>query len=328
MSARAQIQKSTQKVSARPAARKKPAASSVKSSSAAKKTMFRKQSASRRPANKTGGATKKRPVRRQSQVRRQPLSLMLTPVALNWLAGVALLMVLGGAALWSVVWINNPNNLPIHRVDWQSEFRYLDREELQALIEPFVQTNLYLLDEVALEQELERHPWIRAVSLRKAWPDELFLNVEAQLPIAFWGDKQLLNQFGEIFPAELPEKLGEFPMIYSPKNNGREMAERFVAMSKALRGLGIKIVELTENDNGSWRMKLNDGQDVIIGRKEQEKRIKRFRVGYMQELRQRFSDIRTVDLRYTNGFAIEWKRGSEGAGAISSRSQTLGNRGS
>ena len=118
MSARAQTQKSTQKVSARPAARKKPAASSAKSSSAAKKTMFRKQSASRRPANKIGGATKKRPVRRQSQVRRQPLSLTLTPVALNWLAGAALLMVLGGAALWSVVWINNPNNLPIHRVDW------------------------------------------------------------------------------------------------------------------------------------------------------------------------------------------------------------------
>ena len=300
-----------------------------------KKPALRKQSAPRKKAAANSVAAKKRPVRkpqlRKSQakaVRRQPMSVTLSPVVLNWLAGAALMLVIGGAVLWGSVWINNPENLPIQRVDWQSEFKYMDKAELQEIIEPYVKTNLYLLDEVALEQELEKHPWIRAVSLRKVWPEQLFLNVEEQLPIAFWGEDSLLNQFGEVFPAELPEKLGEFPMIFSPKNDGRVMAERYVALSKSLQGLGLKIVELTENDNGSWRMKVNDGQDVIIGRKEQEKRIKRFRVGYMQELKSKFDDIRSIDLRYTNGFAIEWKRGSKGAGAVSSLGQTLGNRGS
>ena len=302
-----------------------------KSSAVQNKKPLRKQSAPRSKAA-TGANTpmRKRPARKQSQMRLPPFSLELTPQIMNWLAGGAMLTVLAGAVLWIGIWINNPENLSIQRVDWQSEFQYLEKSELQAVVEPYVSTNLYLLDEVGLEQALEAYPWIRAVSLRKAWPDQLFLNVEEQMPIAFWGENHLMNQFGEIFPAELDEKIGEFPMMYSPKNNGREMAERYVELAKSLQGLGVRIVELTENDNGSWKMKLNDGQDVIIGRKEHEKRIKRFRVGYMQELRSKFDEIRTIDLRYTNGFAIEWKRGSAGAGAVSSlgQGQTLGNRGS
>lgn len=307
----------------------------VRKKPAARKPVVRKPAVGkpsvRKPATKAKKplVAKRATPRRQTKPRRrslkQSLSLTLTPLTLNWLMGGAALMILGGALLWLAVWINNPANLSIQRVDWQSEFRYLDRGELQALIEPHVQTNLYLLDEVALETTLENHPWIRAVSLRKAWPNELLLNVEEQLPIAFWGDNQLLNQFGEIFTAELPEKLGEFPMIHSPKKNGREMAERFISMSRSMSGLGLKIAELTEDDTGAWHMQLGDGQDVKIGRKEQEKRIERFRVGYARELRSRFGDVRSIDLRYTNGFAIEWKRGSKGAGAVSSLGQTLGN---
>ena len=97
--------------------------------------------------------TKRAVTRKQAKPRRQPPSLTLTTRTLNWLMGAAVLMILGGALLWLTVWVNNPANLPIQRVDWQSEFRYLDRHELQALIEPHVQTNLYLLDEVALEAE-------------------------------------------------------------------------------------------------------------------------------------------------------------------------------
>ena len=316
-----------QRQSTRKASRKVAAVKPKAKPNTRKKVVVRKTATqAKKPMTKR--APKRSTARRQVKPRRQPLSLTLTPRTLNWLMGGAVLMILGGALLWMAVWINNPANLPIQRVDWQSEFRYLDRGELQALIEPHVQTNLYLLDEVALETELESHPWIRAVSLRQAWPDELLLNVEEQLPIAFWGENQLLNQFGEIFTAELPEKLGEFPLIYSPKNNGREMAERFISMSRSMNSLGLKITELTEDDSGAWSMKLHDGQDVMIGRKEQEKRIKRFGVGYTQSLRSRFSDIRSIDLRYTNGFAIEWKRGSKGAGAVSSLGQTLGNRGS
>jgi cell division protein FtsQ len=253
-------------------------------------------------------------------------AVSLSPRLLNVLVGVAVLMILAGASMWSVSWLNNPENLRIQHVELKGELQYLNPAELQTLIEPYVATNLYLLDAEALEQELEAHPWVRSVSLNKAWPEQLFINVEEQFPVAFWGKQQLLNKFGEIFPGDLAGKAGVFPTIYSPTDKGREMAERYVELMRLLDGLGLEIVELTEDERGSWRMKFRQGQEVIVGRKEQRKRMERFRVGYMQELRAKFSEVRLVDLRYTNGFAVEWKQGSGQIGAASSLEEMMPER--
>jgi len=46
-----------------------------------------------------------------------------------------------------------------------------------------------------------------------------------------------------------------------------------------------------------------------IGREFQDKRLKRFMVAYDQSLYQVLDKISIVDLRYTNGFAVKWKKG-------------------
>jgi cell division protein FtsQ len=51
---------------------------------------------------------------------------------------------------------------------------------------------------------------------------------------------------------------------------------------------------------------------VKIGREYQEKRLRRFMVGYDHSLKNVVNDVKTVDLRYTNGFAVKWKKGRSG----------------
>jgi len=279
----------------------------------------------KRQAPKTAARKKAAPVARQQRKvvarkkqRKPAWSLTFTPRVINALFAGAVFLILLGGGMWLGTWLNNPENLPIQKVEWKGDIKHLEQAELDALVEPYVATNLYLLDAKALEEALEAHSWVRSVSLNKAWPEQLTINLEEQFPVAFWGQKRLLNQFGEVFEGELPGKSGVFPTIFSPVDKGREMAERYVRLMKMLDGLGLDIVELTEDESGSWRMRFRQGQEVILGRKEQEKRVKRFRVGYMQELRAKFEDVRTIDLRYTNGFAIEWTRGSGHAGAAGS----------
>lgn len=243
----------------------------------------------------------------------------LSPSMARWLSLVALLMVVGGAVLWLRAWISDPTHLTIEKVEWQGDFQYLKQAELEALAQPFVNTNLYLLDTDGLEQALEKNPWVRGASLRKIWPNQMVVDVETQFPVAFWGDDKLLNQFGEIFAGTLPEKQGVFPIIFSPQSNsGRVMGERYVQLTKMLAGLNLEIIELSEDERGSWRMKVRHGPEVIIGRKEQEKRVQRFKVGYLQGLKDRLGEIDQIDLRYTNGFAVEWKPGVGNGAAVSS----------
>ncbi|WMP18522.1 cell division protein FtsQ/DivIB [Thiothrix lacustris] len=224
-------------------------------------------------------------------------------VALMLLAGV-----LGGRAM-----LNNPENLSISRIDLQGDRKFIKDVDLQAVIDKYKQTNLYLLDTDTLRADIETLPWIRSVTLRKAWPDHLIIGIEEQHPVAFWGRERLMNQYGELFVAELPSMRGVFPTLYSPQDNGREMAERYLEVKEWLKGLPLELSELTEDESGSWRIKIKDGPEVMIGSEDQARRMQRFRVGFQQELAKKLSNVRRVDLRYTNGFAVEWKKSPVGS---------------
>ncbi len=217
-------------------------------------------------------------------------------------------LVVSGGFLGVRAWLSNPQNLPISQIDIQGELKFIKDAELRAVINKYAQTNLYLLDTEALEADLETQSWVRAVTLRKSWPNQLTVVVEEQRPVAFWGHERLMNQFGELFAGDLPSMKGVFPTLYSPEEKGREMAERFLQMRTWLHGMPLEIAELTEDASGAWRIKFKNGPEVLVGNEDQERRIARFKVGFQQELVSKLSNVRRVDLRYTNGFAVEWKQ--------------------
>jgi cell division protein FtsQ len=256
-----------------------------------------------------------------TQRRRQPIKRSRTrfdlaripPHVLKLAVVLALVLVVLGGVLGVRAMLNNPENLPISQIDVQGELKFIKDGEVRAVIEKYTHTNLYLLDVDALEADLETQPWIRAVTLRKSWPDQLVVTVEEQYPYAFWGDDRIMNKYGELFTADLPAMRGILPKLYSPEDKGREMAENYKKLYQWLAGLPLVIAEFSEDEGGSWRIKLKDGPEVLIGNEDQDRRILRFKVGFQQELASKLGNVRRVDLRYTNGFAVEWKQSPVGS---------------
>lgn len=256
-----------------------------------------------------------------TKTRRQPVKSTrprfsladVSPRLLKLVAAVALVLVLLGSTWVVRTLLNNPENLAISQIDVQGERKFIKDKDLSAVIDKYSRTNLYLLDADALEADLETLPWVRAITLHKAWPRQLIIDVEEQRPVAFWGRERLMNQYGELFVAELPSMKGIFPTLYSPEDKGREMGERYIQIKGWLKDLPLEISELTEDDSGSWRMKIKEGPEVLIGSEDQERRLERFRVGFQRELANKLVNVRRVDLRYTNGFAVEWKQSPLGS---------------
>ena len=181
-------------------------------------------------------------------------------------------------------WIKDPTHLKIKSVEVRGDLKYLDKASLQPIIEPFVKTNLYLLDSKSLEEEIEFNPWVYSASLTSVWPDKLLVKIQEQTPIAFWGTEGMVNEFGEVVDVNLPAKRGKLPMLYSPFDKGREMVENYLKVSAWMKDFPIDIVAFTEDTRGSWTLKLANGLNVKVGRREQERRIRRFIVGYGKQL--------------------------------------------
>ena len=206
-------------------------------------------------------------------------------------------------------WIQHPENLRITSVEVSGEFKVLNKAQLAPVIEPFTKTNLYLLDAKALETAIENHPWVNSASMTKVWPDKLMVKIHEQKPVAYWGEDKMLAENGEIIDATLNDKKGLLPILYSPDGKGRNMATNFLQIRRWMTGFPLKIIEFKKDSRGSWKVTLENGITLKIGRDQQEKRLRRFMVGYQQSLASVMKQIRSVDLRYTNGFAVQWKKG-------------------
>ena len=245
----------------------------------------------------TRKVTKKESLQQRFSITWKPLARVLL-ITLPLIAGVGVYQ-----------WIQNPENLTIKSVEVTGDFNVLDKKKLQPLIESYTKTNLYLLDDEGLEKELEDNPWVHSASMTHVWPDKLIVKIYEQRPVAYWGEFQMLAENGEIIKASLEDKKGTLPLLYSPNDKGRNMASGFLKIREMMKGFPVKLVEFKEDARGSWQIKLENGMTLKIGRKHQEKRLKRFMVAYKQSLNTVIDKVSVVDLRYTNGFAVKWKKG-------------------
>lgn len=235
-------------------------------------------------------------------------TVSVKPLLWILLLALPLVIVFGGYK-----WIQNPKNLTIKSVEVTGDFTILDKKQLKPLIEFYTKTNLFLLDVKNLEKEIEDNPWVHSAALTHVWPDKLIVKIYEQKPVAHWGKTQMLAENGEIIKASMEKQKGELPLLYSPnvngRNMGRNMATGFLQIRKMMKGFPIKLVEFKQDARGSWRIKLENGMTLKIGREHQAKRLKRFMVAYEESLNEVLDTISVVDLRYTNGFAVKWKKG-------------------
>lgn len=164
-----------------------------------------------------------------------------------------------------------------------------------------VRGNFFTLDLDAIRAAFARLPWVRNVELRRRWPDRLEVTLEEHVPLARWASRALVNTHGEIFEAAYPDPLPEF---VGPEGAAKEMAIQYDYFRRGLALIGHEPVQVHVSPRRAWRLKLESGLTLELGREQIEARLARFVAAYERTLGTLEQDIRYVDLRYANGFAV------------------------
>jgi len=170
-----------------------------------------------------------------------------------------------------------------------------------------VSGGFFTIDLRRVEAAVEALPWVYDVSLRRQWPDTLELRVTEQVAIARWGDEALLNQYGELFSPPVESFPGGLAVLHGPVGQQRELIARFIKVSELLKGAGLRPRALVEDERRAWRLTLDSGVEMLLGREEMLARLERFVTVYPQTLARKAEALARVDLRYTNGFAVAWR---------------------
>ena len=104
-----------------------------------------------------------------------------------------------------------------------------------------------------------------------------------------------------MFKARYGEPL---PLFTGPEGASKEMAIQYEFFRRGLSSIGQRPAELLVSPRRAWRLRLESGITLELGREHIEARFGRFVANYERALETLDQDIQYVDLRYANGFAV------------------------
>ncbi len=203
------------------------------------------------------------------------------------------------------VWMMKPATLPIRQVHIEGKFLRLDTFRLQELVTDKVRGGFFNIDVTAIRNALVALPWVNDVSVHRIWPDGLRVIVNEQIAVVRWNETGLLNEQGHYFSPEKESFPQDLPLLEGPEESQELLLERFNLLKQTY---GLSVVRLQLNERRAWKFELENGLSVVLGRKDFESRVERFVSVVMNNLGEKSSQAREIDMRYTNGFAVRWKQ--------------------
>jgi cell division protein FtsQ len=78
-----------------------------------------------------------------------------------------------------------------------------------------------------------------------------------------------------------------------------------------LRVRGLEVMALKCDNKKSWRLTIKNAVEIVIGRDQVMEKMRRFVTVYDNYLSSVWSDVKAIDVRYTNGVAVRWVEDSE-----------------
>ena len=161
-----------------------------------------------------------------------------------------------------------------------------------------------------IQQQIERLPWIKQVSVRKQWPDELKIHLVEYVPVARWNDLHMVDAEGKSFSVPA-NHIGKetLPLLYGPEGNEQDVLDGYRQMSAVLAASKFSVKAASMTARHSRQLVTGDDVRIELGRSDNMKRLKRFIELWPVIQQQATADnkrVSYVDLRYDSGAAVGW----------------------
>ncbi|TWT17535.1 cell division protein FtsQ/DivIB [Luteimonas marina] len=184
----------------------------------------------------------------------------------------------------------------------------VDTARLRETLLPHAASGFFAVKLDDAQAAVAKLPWVEHAEVRKRWPDVLEVRVVEHRPFARWGEDRLLSEQGRLFPVAGIDVPVGLPLLHGPDARAPDVVALYNESREMFAPGGHTVAKLALDSRDSWSLILDDGIEVIVGSQEARLRLKRFARVLPQLLARNPESLRRADLRYTNGFALEWAK--------------------
>ena len=200
--------------------------------------------------------------------------------------------------------------MPIKSVQIAGNFVHLSPAELEKKAANIIRDGFITVNVAGIKRELLQEEWISEVAVRRVWPDSLMIFVTEHEPVALWGSNALISNEASIFSPPQASFPPGLPFLSGPQGSEEMVLKKYEFLKTELKRRDMETEMLVLTERRAWQFKLADGPVVLLGRKDVEDRFKRFFSYAIPYQADRLLQAKSIDMRYTNGFAVKWIRES------------------
>ena len=189
---------------------------------------------------------------------------------------------------------------PIDEIDVIAQESNYDYEKINAVISSLQGENLLSLDINELRKTIISDAWIKNVEITKSFPSTLLITIKQHKPLALYNSK-ILTLDGTVIEDNLFNI--ELPIITDSTNDSYLSRAVFDSCSSYLDQINLKIAKI-EIHNSLIKI-YTDSLLIISDRENLNRNLNRLIVSF-DKLKLVFKqEIKSIDMRYSNGFAIK-----------------------
>lgn len=200
-----------------------------------------------------------------------------------------------------------PTLLPIKTVQLSGSFQYIDQKEVESVLQNFVGKGFFSLDIQQVQKVLKERAWTESVSIRRVWPDRIKIQIVEKKPLARWDNKHLISDHAQVFAANTAD-FAALPLVHAVNSKPVHILNQYYRLAQRFAELDEQLVAAQLDSRGALEIRLANGLVIKVGREDTEAKIERLTRIYQQQIQPRLAEIQLLDLRYSNGFAVAWKK--------------------
>lgn len=227
---------------------------------------------------------------------------------LRTINGLVLITILLAMMSLAKYWLSDPYRFPLEVVEVKGDFRYLDKQRLQDAVASQVEGGFFTVDVNAIRTAAEQLPWVYKAAVKRVWPATLRISIEEQQAIARWDEQGFLNMNGEPFYPEASSLVLPLPSLAGPEGHELKVLENYQRVTQTLAPLGIQVSRMELDSRRAWHLQVGNGVLLELGRVDTWERLQRFIRAYPTVFATRIEELKRVDLRYSNGFSVNWQQ--------------------
>jgi len=217
---------------------------------------------------------------------------------------LSLALLLSARLIYS--YLADPSLFSINTIKISANYQHIPRESIEKILAHYASKSFFSISTRQLRHELLTLDWAKDAVLERVWPDVLKIKLIEKKPVAVWR-KGLLTMEAELFAVnQIPNDI-DLVQLDAPDSQKKEALQSYQKLSKLLKECGLNISTLALRENEAWELVLTNNVRVSLGKRDIEKRARRFCKAYPVVFANKSERIARVDLRYARGMAVEWK---------------------